>query len=54
VAATDDLTPPEESAYTAANISVNERQIALIDKTRVVIEEMTAQPLDDPEEPGAQ
>jgi uncharacterized phage protein gp47/JayE len=38
VAATDDLTPPEDEAYRAQNIVINERQIALIDKTRVSIE----------------
>ena len=48
VAVTDDLTPPDESAYAAANVSINERQIALIDKTRTVVWE-----IEEPE-PGGQ
>jgi uncharacterized phage protein gp47/JayE len=39
-AATNDLTPPEDAAYQAQNIVLNERQIALIDKTRIIIEEL--------------
>jgi uncharacterized phage protein gp47/JayE len=37
VAVTDDLTPPDDNEYAAQNISIDERQIALIDKTRVTI-----------------
>jgi uncharacterized phage protein gp47/JayE len=40
VAATADLTPPEDAEYLAENIVINERQIALIDKSRVSIEEL--------------
>jgi uncharacterized phage protein gp47/JayE len=39
VAVTDDLTPPEEEDYAAQNLGINERQIALVDKTRVIIAE---------------
>jgi len=37
LAVTGDLTPPDEQEYAAQNISIDERQIALIDKTRVTI-----------------
>lgn len=40
VAATDNLTPPEENEYDAQNIEISERQIAIIDKTRIAITEM--------------
>jgi uncharacterized phage protein gp47/JayE len=40
VAATDDLTPPEDEEYQSQNITITERQIALIDKTRIHIEEL--------------
>jgi uncharacterized phage protein gp47/JayE len=39
-AATDDLTPPEDSEYQAENIIISKRQIALIDKSRVGVEEL--------------
>jgi uncharacterized phage protein gp47/JayE len=40
VAATDNLTPPEDAAYQAENIILDERQIAVIDKSRISIEEL--------------
>jgi uncharacterized phage protein gp47/JayE len=41
VAVTNDPdTPPDADAYSSENIVINERQIALIDKTRVSIEEL--------------
>jgi uncharacterized phage protein gp47/JayE len=40
VAVTDDLTPPGDEEYQAQNITINERQIALIDKTRISIKEI--------------
>jgi uncharacterized phage protein gp47/JayE len=39
-AVTDDLTPPSSGAYAAQNVVINERQIALIDKTRIDIQEL--------------
>jgi uncharacterized phage protein gp47/JayE len=39
VAVTDDLTPPAAGDYVSQNIAINERQIALVDRTRVIIEE---------------
>jgi uncharacterized phage protein gp47/JayE len=42
VAATDDLTPPADEEYRAENITITERQLALIDKTRIGIEELVA------------
>jgi uncharacterized phage protein gp47/JayE len=40
VAVTDDTTPPADNAYTATNITINERQIALVDKTRITVSEL--------------
>ena len=45
IAVTEDLVQPDELAYTAQNVEISEREIALIDKTRVIIEEQ------EPEEP---
>jgi hypothetical protein len=39
-AVTDDLTPPAESAYASQNVSITERQIGLVDKTRIEIQEL--------------
>jgi uncharacterized phage protein gp47/JayE len=39
-AVTDDLTPPAAGAYASQNVLINERQIALIDKTRIDIQEL--------------
>jgi uncharacterized phage protein gp47/JayE len=40
VAVTDDLTSPTVDAYVSQNIVINERQIALVDKTRIDIQEL--------------
>jgi len=40
VVATTDLTPPADEDYQAQNIAVSERQIAMIDTTRIIIEEI--------------
>ena len=40
VAVTDDLNPPAQGEYAAGNVGINERQIAVIDKTRISIEEI--------------
>jgi hypothetical protein len=42
IAITDDLAPPAAGDYTSENAVMNERQIALVDKTRVLIEELPA------------
>ena len=47
VTATDTLQPPEESTYAIQNIKMNERQIALIDKTRIKIDEKPIAEIDD-------
>ncbi|MDR1902868.1 MAG: hypothetical protein LBQ88_11375, partial [Treponema sp.] len=40
VAATNNLTPPAANDYVSQNIVINERQLALIDKTRIDIQEL--------------
>jgi hypothetical protein len=40
IAVTDDPDPPEDDAYEAANVVITERQIALIDKTRISVGEL--------------
>jgi uncharacterized phage protein gp47/JayE len=40
VAVTDDTIPPEEGDYSSTNITINERQIALVDKTRITVSEL--------------
>jgi len=40
IAVTDTLTPPEEEEYASANIDITERQIALFDKSRIIISEI--------------
>jgi uncharacterized phage protein gp47/JayE len=39
-AETNDLTPPNDEDYVAANIAITERQIALIDKTRITVTQL--------------
>ncbi|MDR2952573.1 MAG: hypothetical protein LBU82_04940 [Treponema sp.] len=41
VAMTDDLTPPNANDYTASNLEVGKRQIAIIDRTRITVTEKT-------------
>jgi uncharacterized phage protein gp47/JayE len=40
IAVTDDLTPPVDGAYASENAIMSDRQIALVDRTRVMIEEL--------------
>jgi uncharacterized phage protein gp47/JayE len=39
-AVTDDLTPPDASAYASQNVTINDRQIGLIDKARIEVQEL--------------
>jgi hypothetical protein len=39
-AVTSDLTPPVTDAYASQNVTINERQIGLIDKVRIEIQEL--------------
>jgi uncharacterized phage protein gp47/JayE len=40
VASTTDLTPPDDEDYTAANIIVDKREIAVIDRSRIDVREL--------------
>jgi uncharacterized phage protein gp47/JayE len=40
VAVTSDLTPPEAEDYQSENIAINEVEIALLDKTRITVQEL--------------
>jgi hypothetical protein len=40
VAVTDDLTTPLEDAYVSDNITIEEVEIAVIDKSRIVVQEI--------------
>jgi hypothetical protein len=40
VVVTTDLTPPEEDVYESKNIEISEVEIAVLDKTRIIVEEI--------------
>ena len=41
VAATYELEPPQNEDYVEANIAINKRQIGIIDRSRIIIRELT-------------
>jgi hypothetical protein len=40
VAVTDDLTPPSSTSYHSENVEISEVQIAVLDKTRITVQEL--------------
>jgi hypothetical protein len=42
VAVTTDLTPPADADYSSENIEITEVEIAVLDKTRIAVQELTA------------
>ena len=41
VAATEDLTPPEPDAYLSQNITIGETEMAILDSSRITVQELT-------------